>query len=231
MKTIKYFILFFFFISCYKKQEENVIIVPNKDIIENAIIESESDIKNKVNDSVYVVRKENRESFIKLFYSKDQNKNITFDSIIIKNKENSDIQKIKFKKDYFLRDWEVETCLLAEEDINFDGFNDIGVINYKGNYNSSFSYWVYKKNQKKYKKIRSLDSIQNPNFNKETKEIYSRWRAGLSEFHDETYIWKSDEIILKAEYIKYITDDSINPEIEYSRKLIDGKYIEKGAKY
>ena len=231
MTTIKYLILFFFLISCNKKHKETVIIKPNNKIVHNDITELESDINNKVNDSVYVIKKENGESFVNLFYSKDKNKNITFDSIIIKIKANNDIQKFKLKKDYFLADWETEYCLSAEKDINFDGFNDISLINYKGNYNSSFSHWVYKKNQKKYKQIKSLDSIYNPVFDNAKKEIYSEWRVAFEEFHFEKYFWKNDQIILKEQEIKYSTHDSINPEVKYSRKLINGKYIENGVKY
>lgn len=228
MVTFKYLILFFFLIGCNKKQKQLEIIEPKRKEIKNDSSKTESDFKNKVNDSVYTYKRENRESFFYLFYSKDKNKNVSIDSIIIRNKSNNYIQKIKFKKDYFLPEYQTEYCFSAEEDINFDGFNDISLLNYYGNYNTSSSYWVYKKNQKKYKQVKSLDSIYNADFDNAKKEIYSVWRAGLDEFHDETYFWKNNNIVLKEEHIKYNTMDSI---IEYSRKLINGKYIENGEKY
>lgn len=231
MTTIKYLALFFFFISCHKKENPNEVIETHNAIIKSETTEPESDIENKLNDSVYVIKNETPESFVDLFYSKNQNKEVTFDSIIITNKSNKNSQKIKLKKDYFLSDWETEYSLSVKEDINFDGFNDISLINYKGNYNSSYSYWVYKKNSKKYKHITSLDSIYNPVFDTDKKEIYSEWRVAFEEFHFEKYFWKNDQIILKEENIKYSTHDSINPEVEYSRKLINGKYIENGVKY
>ncbi|MEZ0006704.1 hypothetical protein ABH942_002081 [Flavobacterium sp. 28YEA47A] len=231
MAPIKYLILFFFLISCTKKYDENAIIKTNEVISKKDTTELESDFKNKVNDSVYVIKNENRESFVNLFYSKDQNKYVFFDSIIIQNKSDKTIQKIKLKNESFLSDWETEYCLSVDKDINFDGFDDISLINYKGLYNSSHSYWVYKKNFKKYKHIKSLDSIYNVGFDKNKKEVYSEWRVALQEFHSETYFWKNDQIILKEENIRFSTLDSLNPEVEYHRKLINGKYIESGVKY
>lgn len=90
---------------------------------------------------------------------------------------------------------------------------------------------MYKKNLKKYKHIKSLDSIYNAGFDKNKKEVHSEWRAALQVFYSETYFWKNDQIILKEENIRYMTDDSLNPEVEYHRKLINGKYVESGNKY
>jgi predicted Holliday junction resolvase-like endonuclease len=231
MTTIKYLILFCFIISCNRQQNEIENVVPKNTEIRNEATKIEGDFKNRINDSVYAIKKENRESFINLFYSKDQNKNVAIDSIIIRNKSNNNIQKIKLKKNYFLPEYQAEYCMSAKEDINFDGFSDLSIINYYGNYNSSSSYWVYKKNQKKYKQVKSLDSIYNADFDNSKKEIYSEWRVAFEEFHSETYFWKNDQIILKEENIKYSERDSNNTEVKYSRKLINGKYIENGVKH
>lgn len=231
MTTFKFIILFFFLIGCNKNRKELEIIEPKNTEIKNEFLEKESDFKNKVNDSVYKIKRENRESFFNLFYTKDKNKNIAIDSIIIRNKSNNKIQIIKFKKDYFLPEYQSDYCFSAEKDINFDGFNDFSVLNYYGNYNTSSSYWIYKINEKKYKQIKSLDSIYNVYFDNVKKEIYSEWRVAFEEYHSETYFWKNDQIILKEEKIKYNRLDSINSESNYSRKLINGKYIENGNKY
>lgn len=193
--------------------------------VENTQLKTEN---HKVNDSLFFVKDENNESYFNLYYSKSKNNMVGFDSIIIKNKTNKKIQKIKLKKDYFLSEWEI--YFNVNKDVNFDGINDIELVNYKGNYNSSFTYWVYHENNHKYKHIKSLDSIYNPVFDSLKRKIFSEYRIPLSSEHSEEYFWKNNEIILEKEKITYHTNDSTNPVI-YTRKLVDGKYIEKGKKY
>ena len=226
MRTIKYLFIFIFFVNCQnKKNETKISAIDSASIKKDTIIEKESDFENKINDSLYLIKKENRESYCFLYYSKDKKENVSFDSLVIKNKQNNGIQKINIKKNYFLFPYEI--TFSANEDINFDGYKDIQLVNYVGNYNSSHSYWIYKNKTKKYKHIIALDSVYNPGFDSIKKQIYSEWRVALQEFHSENYFWRNDEVILKEEKIKnYVTglEDSINL---YTKKLVNGKYIIK----
>lgn len=95
------------------------------------------------------------------------------------------------------------------EDVNFDEYNDIMVLNYAGAYNSSSSFWLYNKSTKKFDHYRELDEVNNPIILIENKEICSKWRIGLSEFHFEKYYWKNDSLTLKEKYEEYWTDKGI----------------------
>ncbi|WP_395065564.1 XAC2610-related protein [Flavobacterium sp.] len=187
-------------------------------------IEEEIDAENKINDSVYCLKKSNNEGYFYMYYSKDENENISFDSIKIENKFDKKIQKIKFKKDYFLSSWQADFWL--EDDVNFDGFKDLKIINYNGLYNTQYSFWIYKNKDHIYKHAFALDSIYNPGFDATKKEIYSEWRVALESFHYETYFWKNNKLILKEERIEDLTNNSDSIHV-FTKKLVGGKYIEK----
>lgn len=198
MKRIILIGIIFLFVSCHHKnfdQKRNNQNIDTITQVENTQLEIEN---HKVNDSLFFVKDENNESYFNLYYSKSKNNMVGFDSIIIKNKK---IQKIKLKKDYFLSEWDI--YFNVNKDVNFDGINDIELVNYKGNYNSSFTYWVYHENNHKYKHIKSLDSIYNPVFDSSKKKIFSEYRIPLSSEHLEEYFWKNDEIILEKEKTTY----------------------------
>src|SRR5690606_31732773 len=93
------------------------------------------------------------------------------------------------------------------EDVNFDGYYDIMVLNYECSYNSSYSFWIYNKSNKKFDHCKEIDEVNNPIILIENKEICSKWRSGLSEFHFEKYYWKNDSLTLKEKYEEYWTDE------------------------
>jgi hypothetical protein len=212
----------YFIMNCKKEIEK--IPIKEEVLIQNEKIEpnTELDIENKINDSVYCYKKDNRESNFALYYSKDESESVSFDSMIIKNKSNMKTQKIKFKKDYFLPSYYAE---FYEEDINFDGFMDIYFMNYNGLYNTKYSYWRFDNIKKTYKHVHSLDSIYNPVFDKSTKEIYSNWRIAFSTYYSEKYFWKNNQVVLMEQRIEnYFNEDSTHI---FSKKLINGRYVKK----
>ena len=180
---------------------------------------------NKVSKIKHVtVKKENNQGKFFMYYSKDKYDEASFDSIIIKNKFNKKIQKIKFKKDYFLPSWQADFSV--SEDINFDGFNDLKVINYYGLYNYSYSFWLFKSEKHYYKHVSDLDSIYNPGIDNEKKEINSEWRVAFQSYHFEKYFWKNDRLILKEERIEETTNSGDTMHV-HTRKLVNGNYIVK----
>lgn len=227
MKVNRFIILLVLLVSC--RHETDKIpklkdISVKKDSIEKDSIEKEIDAENKINDSVYLLKKSNNEGKFYMYYSKDKNEDVSFDSIIIKNNFNKKIQKIKFKKDYFLSSWEADFWL--EDDVNFDGFKDIKVINYNGLYNSKYSFWVYENKEHIYKHDLALDSLYNPGFDTTKKEIYSEWRVALQTFHFETYFWKKNRLVLKEERVEDMSNSSDSTHV-YTKRLVGDKYIEK----
>lgn len=219
MITIQKIVIIFFMLLLFScRHEANKIpssIVRN---VKKSSSKANIDDSTKINDSVYVIKKQNTESLFCMFYSKNRKNIVSFDSIIVENKFNKKTQKIKFKKDYFISSWQADFSV--NEDINFDGFNDIRIINYNGEYNSSYSFWLYKNRDHNYIHAYALDSIYNPIFDHKKKEIYSEWRVAFDEYHFEKYFWKNNNLILKEKHIQYSSnneDSSANSRIPSHR--------------
>ena len=222
MKKIILFI-FTLLLTCCQKESQPEKSIPKLSVSEKVDDKDiELDIDNKISDSVYRIVKENQESIFNLYYSKNQNEAISFDSLTIKSKSNKqNVQKIGFKKDYFLMSYEITFSI--DNDINFDGFNDIQISNYVGNYNATYSFWIFDQGKRKYIHDKSLDSINNPEINVNEKEIRSEWRVAFESFHFERYRWEKGKLILLEEKIKNnsITSDEI---FETRKVLRNGKY-------
>lgn len=147
----------------------------------------------------------NEDYLFSLKYTKADSAAVT----VLKGLEIVDIHTRKIKQAINLDTIELpeySIMLNVTEDVNFDGYNDIKVLNYAGAYNSSSSFWLYNKSTKKFDHYKKLDEVYNPIISTGNKEICSKWRIGLSEFYFEKYYWKNDSLILKEKYKEYWTD-------------------------
>jgi hypothetical protein len=112
-----------------------------------------------------------------------------------------------------------------DEDVNFDGYSDICVLNYEGNYNSSFSFWIFDKENENFKYYKGLDNIYNPAMLSDKKIICSKWHSGLSNFNIEKYFWQNDSLILKEKYEENWMDKGYLT----ITKLVNKKYVVKDS--
>ncbi|MCY1692767.1 hypothetical protein OVA29_21890 [Exiguobacterium sp. SL14] len=67
---------------------------------------------------------------------------------------------------------ESEAYFNVSQDVNFNGFKDLEVINQVGNYWSSSSFWLYNKKTKKYDYYKPMDTIVNPVVDKKIKQLH-----------------------------------------------------------
>lgn len=114
-------------------------------------------------------------------------------------------QKIKiFKKNQLHQKIDVDTIevinrnyivLNVDEDVNFDGENDIELLSWSGMYSTSSSFWLFDKKTKKYRHYPSLDKIIDPRIDKKSKQITSDYHVGPGDFFEEIYEWKKGKLI------------------------------------
>lgn len=89
---------------------------------------------------------------IDIFHQKKLHQRIIFDTVSVLN--------------------ESEAYFNVSQDVNFDGFKDLEVINQVGNYWSSSSFWLYNKKTKKYDYYKPMDTIINPVVDKKIKQLH-----------------------------------------------------------
>lgn len=148
------------------------------------------------------------------------------DIIVLKKIEIKDIYTKKINQIINLDAIEVPRIDIdVTEDVNFDGYNDIKILNYVGAYNSCYSFWLYNNLTNNFDHFKELDKINNPIILKGKKEICSKYRIGLSEFHFEKYFWSNDTIVLKEKYEEFWAEKGILK----TTKLIDKNYIHKDS--
>jgi hypothetical protein len=85
------------------------------------------------------------------------------------------------------------------EDMNFDGFNDIRIIQFTGPPNISYYCWTFNNVSKQFQRDTTLEIITNPEFDQRRKIITSWWSATLAQSGSGTYQWIDSKITLIAE--------------------------------
>lgn len=182
MKIISFLSFFILFLNCKEKQHKNASDKP---------VKANNTLHKQLSNKLYK---------FDLFYIKDPSKPdiIKCEKIVITDVGGrKKIQEIKIDT---IQMYEKNIYFSIDNDVNFDGQNDISLLNYEGNYNSSFSFWLFDKSNNHFKHYKGLDNIYNPTFLDAKKEICSKWHSGLSEFHLEKYFWNKDLLILKEKY-------------------------------
>lgn len=207
MKKIFLLPLLLLLLNCTGKQNDKTI--------ENKLVEMKT-LHKSLSDNLHKYD---------LYYVKDSLKsdNVKFDKIVITNlKSGTEIQKIKI--DTIEMD-ENNIHFSIDNDVNFDGYKDIGLLSYKGNYNTSYSFWLFDKKAGQFKYNKNLSNIYNPAFLDNKKEICSKWHSGLTEFYLEKYFWKNNVLVLKEKYEENWTDKG-NLKVT---KLVNGTYVKKDS--
>lgn len=135
-----------------------------------------------------------------LFYSTDTMQTASLHSITITDKKTEKvIQKISLSTENIqLPEWSI--VFSVDMDVNFDGYKDLRLTNYEGNYNGSCSYWLFNKKENIFQKKHALDNIYNLSILQKEKLLCSKWHAGLNSFYLEKYFWENNSLKLKEKY-------------------------------
>lgn len=119
---------------------------------------------------------------INIFYRKKLHQKIIFDTVFVLN--------------------EREVVFNVDKDANFDGFNDVELINRAGNYAYSSSFWLYNQKTKKYDHYKPLDTIQNIKIDTGKREITSDYHIGPVNTYSKTYQWQKGQLLLMSAHIE-----------------------------
>ncbi|MEG0927806.1 XAC2610-related protein [Chryseobacterium sp.] len=113
---------------------------------------------------------------------------------------------------------EGEAFFNINQDVNFDGLNDIELVNQAGNYTSSSSFWLYNKNTRKYEHYKPLDTIINPKIDALKKTIISDYHVGPTDSYFKVYAWEKGKLVLQSVQI----NDNEGETYQYRK---NGKWI------
>ena len=78
-----------------------------------------------------------------------------------------------------------EIDFASDKDWNFDGNNDIMLVNWHGMVDATYYLWLFDENSGKYVFCPSFSKIKTPGLDKEKKEIVSEYHIGPSHFYYE----------------------------------------------
>ena len=107
------------------------------------------------------------------------------------------------------------------EDINFDGFNDIRLLQFlPAAPNLPYYYWTYDPATQKYRRQKALEEITSPEFDPEKKLIYSFWRGSCCDHGRSTYRYINGKPTLIEESEVKEEDDKV---ITTLKKLVNGR--------
>ncbi|MBB6368959.1 XAC2610-related protein [Chryseobacterium shigense] len=178
--------------SCSKKAE------PEKEIVvsENIPVQQVEVAQEEDTETVPFSRSVKGNGFVYTLHGLEKaNGSIDFKSISIFEKKKLR-QKIIVDSVYVLHDWEI--IFNADKDANFDGFKDLEVINWAGNYAFSSSFWLYNQKTRKYDHYKPLDTIQNIEIDAKRKEINSNYHIGPVNTYSKTYQWENGKLLMMS---------------------------------
>ena len=116
------------------------------------------------------------------------------------------------------------------EDMNFDGYNDIRLLQFlPAAPNLPYYCWTYNPKQKKFERQKALEEITSPDFDAKQKRIFSFWRDGCCDHGISTYKYIGGRPVLieqgevKEEGGKVITtlEKRINGKLKLVKKTTE----------
>ncbi len=121
---------------------------------------------------------------------------------------------------------------LVVEDMNFDGYNDLRVLNFVPMYQcETYDYWLYVPSKKRFEKNKALEVTSNVKFDAVSKTITSHYRGG-GPFDELNEIFTWDKNKLTLQYSEEVFMGIKDMEGFYTmKKRIDGKLLERSRKY
>lgn len=107
------------------------------------------------------------------------------------------------------------------EDINFDGYNDIRLLQFlPAAPNLPYYYWTYNATTQKFQRQKALEEISSPEFDPKKKLIYSFWRGSCCDHGLSTYRYINGKPTLIEESEVKEEDGKV---ITTLKKLVNGK--------
>jgi hypothetical protein len=144
---------------------------------------------------------------------------------IIRQSDNKLIQTIEAPDNSFFRDLAKDQLFIIE-DVNFDGFNDLGIIQFiPAAPNIPYYYWTYNSNTKQFQRDTTLEEITSPEFHHDKKIITSFWRANCCDHGTSTYKYINGKLVLIEEEEVALAPKDDKKYIRTVKKRVNGKMI------
>lgn len=116
-------------------------------------------------------------------YQECSTKSIT----VLRAKDQKPVQTIKLDEDAFPCSW-TEDDYFVVEDLNFDGHNDIRLMQSMGaRGNTSYLFWLYDISSKQFVRDTSLEMLTNISVDAKEKTLASYWSVGCCEYGTNVY--------------------------------------------
>lgn len=124
------------------------------------------------------------------------------DSITIHDKFSGVSQTLKCETNgYNCRD--TSKPVFSIEDMNFDGVEDIRIMQYlPAGPDIPYYYWLYDVKTKKFEPDKALEEITSPVFNHKTKSIKNEWRGSATMYGTSTYEYINGKLAKTEETTK-----------------------------
>lgn len=84
----------------------------------------------------------------------------------------------------------------SDKDWNFDGNNDIILINWHGMVDATYYLWLFDEKSEKYVFCPSFSKIMTPGLDKKNNEIVSEYHIGPTNFYYEKYKWRNGKFVM-----------------------------------
>lgn len=119
------------------------------------------------------------------------------------------------------------------EDLNFDGYADIRLLQYlPEDANIPFYYWLYNPSTKIYERNAALEIVHSPSIDDENQLILSQWVDGDNIQGTDYYQFSGDKLILTKQEVKETTDEksyvlTVKQPIGDSLKVVKQKVMKR----
>jgi len=142
---------------------------------------------------------------------------------ILKRSNHQLVQTINPPENYFFCDINKKEIFVAE-DMNFDGVNDIRLIQFiPAAPNTPYYYWMYNNTTHQFQRNKAFDNITTPEFDRKQKLIISSWRGGWANYGSSTYKIINGKPVLIEEYETKELENDSTKHILTQKKRINGK--------
>ncbi len=148
---------------------------------------------------------------------------------IIRLTDHKKIQTIVPSEIYRFESYHVPVVV---EDMNFDGYYDLRILNFVPMYAcETYYYWLYMPEKKRFEKNKPLEVTSNVKFDKSSNTVTSHFRGGGPfDQRNEIFIWEKDNLSLQ--YSEEVFMGIKNMEGTFTmKKRIDGKLFERSRQY
>lgn len=144
--------------------------------------------------------------------------------IIRKNNKIYQTINLSYSEDFGYPSTHSEDFCYFNDDMNFDGYKDFGIISFEPMVNNTYLCYLWNNKSDKFVECTELGKVSNPKFDKKNKLVTGYCRNSSSEHEEFTYKYIHGKLtLIKQVDLGYTGINDPNNQYDYTYKLIDGK--------